>query len=105
LPANTAAAQDPRMLPPPKPPRPKPSKRNAGIYVEQSVLDRAQDITQSENVKSRNELLGSFLTFAVELFPLLKPLRSQIKLVEERHGCTYAEAVARLVEKGLRVKR
>lgn len=83
----------------------KPTKTNTGVYVEEDVLFRAEAIAEEEGVKSRNQLLGSFLTFAVDLFPLLKPLRPMIQAFADEKSISYAEAVARLVDKGLKVKK
>lgn len=79
--------------------------KNTGVYVAEDVLFRAHSIAKSEKVKSRNKLLGYFLTFAVDLFPLLKPMREQVEAFAAAEGCTYAEAVALLVEKGLKSKK
>lgn len=84
------------------PPKPtKPSKKNTGVYVESWVLERADEIARTEAVKSRNVLLGSFLTFAVELFPLLRPLRARVEAAQQKEGGTFVETIARLVERGL----
>ncbi len=93
--------EDP-MLPPKAS---KPAMKNAGIYVAEDVLIRAHAIARSERVKSTNALIGSFLAFAVDLFPLLKPMRSQIQQMADEEGCTYAEAVALLVERGLKHRK
>jgi hypothetical protein len=80
---------------------PKPVMVNTGITVEQGVLDKLEEIVASEKVKSRNRLMGSFLKFAVELFPQLKALDSQIEAVKKAEDCTRAEAIGLLVRRGL----
>lgn len=79
--------------------------KNTGVYVAEDVLFRAHAIAKAEHVKSRNKLLGSFLAFAVDLYPLLKPLKKQIDEFAAAERCSYTEAVGRLVERGLRVKK
>lgn len=83
----------------------KPKMVNTGVYVAEDVLLRAHAIADEEQVKSRNKLLGSFLSFAVDLFPLLKPYRRQIEDFSAEEGCSYVEAVAKLVGRGLRAKK
>lgn len=86
------------------PPKSKASMINVGVYLSEDTLRRVDEIAQAEKVKSRNKLMGSFLTFAVDLFPLLKPLNRQIEEFAEREGkMSYAEAVAALVERSLKV--
>lgn len=89
------------MLPKSPPPR----MRGFGLYVPSEVLAKADVIAKAEKVKSRNSLLGSFLAFAVELWPLLKPLNAQVEAFAEGEGCSYPEAIARLVERGLRSRK
>lgn len=82
-----------------------PKMRDVGLYVPSIVLAKAEAIAKAEKVKSRNQLLASFLEFSVELFPLLRPVESQVEAFAEAESCSYAEAVARLVDRGLRAKK
>lgn len=79
-----------------------PQMKNVGIYVAEDTLFRAHAIAANEGVKSRNQLLGSFLSFAVDLFPLLKPIRPQVEAFAAKEKVSYAEAIAFLVERGLK---
>ncbi len=90
------------MLPPPAAIS---RKRVIGIYVHREAVDRAAAIAKSEKVRSRSGLLSSFLEFAIEVFPLLKPMSAGIEAVMREERCSYAEAIARLVERGLRSRR
>lgn len=88
---------------PPKTTRP--AMVRSGMYVAEDTLLRIEAIATAEKVKSRNKLMGSFLAFAVDLFPLLKPFSRQIEDFAKAQECTYAEAVARLVERALKAKK
>lgn len=88
---------------PPKPSRP--TKKHTGVYVEEDVLFRADALAKSEHVKSRNMLLGSFLAFAVDLYPLIRSMRAQIEAFAAKEECSYVEAIAQLIERGLKSKR
>jgi hypothetical protein len=91
------------MLPTPKPKEP--AKATTSMVLPEDVLRRIGEIAKTEKVSSRNGVIVSFLCFATELFPLLKPLRGQISALEKAEGITYAEAVARLVTRGLKASR
>lgn len=90
------------MLPPKQS---RPTMKNVGMYVSEDTLLRAYAISKEEKVKSRNKLLSSFLTFAVDLFPLLKPMQARIADFANSENCSEVEAIARLVERGLKAKR
>lgn len=100
-------SEDP-MLPPKKS---KPANRRLGVYLSDDTLLRAQAIADQEHAKSRNQILDAFLSFAVELFPLLKPLRENVESFAERETAkqgrevSYAAAIAILVERGLRATK
>lgn len=108
--SEAALVQEDPMLPPKQT---APAMRNVGIYIAEDTLARAHAIADEEGVSSRNRILGSFLSFTVDLFPLLKPIRSQIEAFAKRETerlervkpVTYAEAIALLVEKGLRAAK
>ncbi len=86
-------------------PRPQQSKaRSIGVYLTDETIAKALAIVKSERVKSRNALFTSFLEFAVELFPLLRPMGREIEALQSEENCSYATAVARLVERGLRAR-
>lgn len=99
--AAAEVSREDRMLPPK---RPVPKMANFGILVAEDTVDRLEAIAKAEE-ESRNALIGSFLSFSVDLFPLLKPLRVQIEAFAKAEECSYEEAVAQLVERGLRVKK
>lgn len=82
-----------------------PAMKGTSVYIAEDVLLRAHAIAEAEGVKSRNQLLGSFLAFAVDLFPHLKPLRKQVEEVASDEGISYAEAVALLVKEGLKARK
>lgn len=86
------------MLPPEKP---KTKMANTGMAVSPELLEELNAIVESEGVKSRNLLMGSFLAFAVRLFPLLKPLERRIALAQALEGVTRPEIIAHLVTLGL----
>ncbi len=83
----------------------KPKMRDVGLYLPVATLAKADAIVKAERVKSRNALLTSLLEFSVELFSLLRPFNAEAEAFKVAEGCEYAEAVARLVERGLRAKK
>lgn len=96
------------MLPPK---RPGPVMRHVGLLIHEDTVLRVDAIVKSEGLKSRNVLAASFLSFASELFPLLKPFNKQIEELmareSERTGekASYAQAIALLVERGLKATK
>lgn len=96
------------MLPPK---RSGPVMRHVGLLIHEDTVLRIDEIVEAEKLKSRNQLAASFLSFASNLFPLLKPFQKQIEEFTakeaERLGreVTYADAVAALVERGLKAKK
>lgn len=86
------------------PAKSKPKMRDVSIYVAEETLARVLALAKREGVRSRNALLTSFIEFSVALFPLLKPMSGLIEQLMEAERCSYAEAVARLVERGLRAR-
>lgn len=88
---------------PPKPSRP--TKVHTGIQIEEDVLFRIDAIAHEESVKSRNSLIGSFLTFAADLFPLLRPMRAEVEEFAANEKLSYAAGIAELVRRGLKSKK
>lgn len=100
---SAAAERNPLMLPPP--PAAGPAMKHTSVYVREDVLDRIEAIAEEEGLKGKNKLLGSFLAFAVDLFPLLRPMQSAIEAFATAERKSYAEAVAILVRRGLKAEK
>lgn len=81
---------------------PRVRKEKFGISLKQETIQRVDEIVSAERAKSRNHVIGSFLAFAVELFPVLKPHQKQFEEYARAEGCSYAEAVGQLAIRGLR---
>jgi hypothetical protein len=83
-----------------------PTKKRTGILIEQHLLDRLDQIADTEpEVRSRNEVISTLLEFATEAYEGLRPVNDQVGAFREKEGCTYGQAVARLVARGLKAKR
>lgn len=83
----------------------KPTMVKTGVYVPEELLRQLDAIVATEKEKSRNAVAGSFLAFAVDLFPRIKGLLPQVDEVAAREGISQGQAIALLVERGLRAKR
>jgi hypothetical protein len=85
---------------------------NTGMTVLHDVLEEAAEIVRAHRAKSKNWLLGSFLSIMTKLYKRLEHVESKIEAYEKAHvpledadpesqNKRRAEALAQLIEKGL----
>ncbi len=84
----------------------KPVKTRTGILIEEWLLLRLDGIVELEaNLRSRNQAITQLLVFATDAYEGLRDIADQVEAFREKEGVSYGLAVAKLVERGLKVKR
>ncbi len=85
--------------------KPKAKGRDVGLYLPEETLAKLDALMKAEKARSRNWLLTRLIDLSLELVPRLTPLSAEVKAFAEAEGCGETEALARLVERGLRAKK
>lgn len=82
---------------------PAPEMVTTSLYVSSELLARAKSLAKTDvGSRGRNKLLVTLLAFGVDIYPLLKHVQKPVLAFAKQEGLSYPQAIARLVEKGLK---